>query len=274
MKVSVIGLGIIGAIWSRHYEAAGLLAAAWNRSPKPETPRWQADLVAAARAGEVLHIVVGDPPAVAGVLDMLSPALGPGKIVVQSSTIDPASSDRFRRTVEARGARYVEAPFTGSKPAAEARKTVFYLGGEDSAVAAVEPVLAHLSEFRFRIGSNAQASALKLAMNLQIAGLMEALCEGLTFARRSGISDDKFFEVIGCNVANSGLVKLKEPKVRAGDFAPQFSVKHMCKDLRLAVETAGEGALPQTTLVRDRLREAERRGWADEDFSAILKLLG
>jgi 3-hydroxyisobutyrate dehydrogenase-like beta-hydroxyacid dehydrogenase len=79
--------------------------------------------------------------------------------------------------------------------------------------------------------------------------------------------------VIGCNVANSGLVKLKEPKVRAGDFAPQFSVKHMHKDLRLALATAGAGSLPQTDLVRERLRLAEERGWADEDFSALLKLL-
>ena len=150
---------------------------------------------------------------------------------------------------------------------------MFYLGGDAAAVAVVEPVLAHLSEFRFRIGTGAQASSLKLAMNLQIAGLMEALAEGVTFARRAGISDDKFFEVLGCNVANSGLVKLKEAKVRAADFAPQFSVKHMHKDLRLALATAGAASLPPTNLVRERLRLAEERGWADEDFSALLKLL-
>lgn len=273
MKVSLFGLGIIGDIWSRNYAADGLLAATWNRSPKPAAPGWQADIVAAAHAGEVLQIVVADPPAVGGVIEALLPALGPGKIVVQSSTIDPASSESFRAKVVARGARYVEAPFTGSKPAAEARKTVFYLGGDNADLAVVEPVLAHLSEFRFRIGTGAQASALKLAMNLQIAGLMEALAEGVTFARRAGISDDTFFEVLGCNVANSGLVKLKEPKVRAGDFAPQFSVKHMHKDLRLALATAGSGSLPQTDLVRERLRLAEERGWADEDFSSLLKLL-
>ncbi len=273
MKVSVFGLGIIGAIWARNYEADGLLAAAWNRSPKPDTPRWQPDLVAAARAGDVLQIVVADPPAVAGVIEAIRPALGPGKTVVQSSTIDPASSERFRQLVEATGAGYVEAPFTGSKPAAEARKTVFFLGGAPALLAAVEPVLAHVSELRFRIGTNAQACTLKLAMNLQIAGVMEAMCEGLTFARSAGISDDTFFQVLGCNVANSGLVKLKEAKLRAADFAPQFSVKHMGKDLRLAVATAGENALPQTALVRDRLRHAEERGWGDEDFSALLKLL-
>ncbi len=273
MKVSVFGLGIIGGIWARHYEAAGQLAAAWNRSPKPDTPKWQADIVAAAEAGELLHIVVADPPAVLATIEAMAPALGPGKIVVQSSTIDPASSDRCRAAVESKGARYVEAPFTGSKPAAEERKTVFFLGGDAGALDTVEPVLATVSAIRFRIGTNAQASALKLAMNLQIAGLMEALCEGLTFARRAGITDDKFFEVLGANVANSGLVKLKEPKLRAADFAPQFSVKHMGKDVRLAVETAGAESLPQTALVRDRLRSAEARGWGDEDFSAILKLL-
>lgn len=273
MKVSVFGLGIIGAIWARNYEADGLLAAAWNRSPKPDTPRWQHDIVAAARAGDVLQIVVADPPAVAGVIEAIKPALGPGKIVVQSSTIDPASSERFRGLVESTGAGYVEAPFTGSKPAAEARKTVFFLGGAPAVVATVEPVLTHVSELRFRIGTNAQACTLKLAMNLQIAGVMEAMCEGLTFARSAGITDDTFFQVLGCNVANSGLVKLKEAKLRAADFAPQFSVKHMGKDLRLAVATAGEQSMPQTALVRDRLRHAEERGWGDEDFSALLKLL-
>lgn len=273
MKVSIFGLGIIGAIWSRHYAADGLLAAAWNRTPKPENPGWQPDIVAAARAGDVLQIVVADPPAVEGVLVAISPALGPGKIVVQSSTIHPESSERFRKMVEARGARYVEAPFTGSKPAAEQRKTVFFLGGESAVLSDVEPTLAHVSEKRFRIGTNTQASALKLSMNLQIAGVLQALCEGLTFARRAGIADDVFFEVLECNVANSGLTKLKGQKLRTADFAPQFSVKHLCKDLRLAVETAGAAALPETTLVRDRLREAEKLGWADEDISALLKLL-
>jgi len=273
MKVSVFGLGIIGTIWARNYEADGLLAATWNRTAKPDTPRWQPTALAAAQAGDVLQIVVADPPAVAAVLDAIVPALGPTKLVVQSSTIDPESSERFRTFVVARGARYVEAPFTGSKPAAEARKTVFYLGGDAATVAAAEPVLAHLSEFRFPIGTNRQASALKLAMNMQIACLMEALAEAITFTRRAGISDDVFFRVLERNVGYSGLTKLKEPKVRAGDFSPQFSVKHLNKDLRLALDATGGGQYPATAAVRAQLRIAEERGWADEDFASLLKLL-
>jgi 3-hydroxyisobutyrate dehydrogenase-like beta-hydroxyacid dehydrogenase len=273
MKTSIFGLGIIGTIWARHYHAAGCLAATWNRSPKVDAPLWQADIRAAARAGDLLQIVVADPAAVAGVLQAILPELSSRKIVVQSSTIDPVSSGRFRSLVEGCGARYVEAPFTGSKPAAEARKTIFFLGGDSEAVAAVEPVLAEISSSRFRLGNNEQATALKLAMNLNIGCVMQGLCESLSFARKAGISDDTYFEVLSQNVSYSGLAKLKEAKLRTADFAPQFSVKHLLKDLRLALNTGGESALPETALVRERLRMAEERGWADEDFSVLINLL-
>ena len=110
-------------------------------------------------------------------------------------------------------------------------------------------------------------------MNLNLAVMIEGLCEALTFARRAGISDDTFFDALTRNVGASGLSKLKEPKLRAGDFSPQFSVKHMHKDMRLAAATAGAGRLPLLDAARERLRLAEERGGGDEDFSALLKLL-
>src|SRR5262245_12816329 len=128
--IGVIGLGIIGSVWARHYQAAGVLAGAWNRSPQPDFPQWRETPSAVARAANVIQIVVADPPAVDAVLAAIHSELGPGKLVVQSSTIDPASSRRFHQLVTATGARYLEAPFVGSKPAAEARKNVYYLGGD------------------------------------------------------------------------------------------------------------------------------------------------
>lgn len=273
MKLSLFGLGLIGSAWARHHASDGRLAATWNRSPKPDAPLWQPSALAAAEAGDALQIVVADPPAVQAVLDAIAPALSPAKLVVQSSTIDGNSSERFRAFVTARGARYIEAPFTGSKPAAEARKTVFFLGGDPADLDAAEPVLAPVSEHRIRIGTHQQATALKLALNMQAAMLMEALSEALTYVRRAGISDDVFFSAFQRNVGYSGLAKLKEPKLRAGDFSAQFSVKHMHKDLRLALDSAPGAAFPGTAAVRAQLAAAEQRGWADEDFSALLKLL-
>ena len=272
--IGVIGLGIIGRVWTRHYAAAGVLAGCWNRTPRPAMPQWKDTPEAVAAAAEAVQIVVADPPAVQGVLDRILPRLGPGKVVIQSTTIDPDSSDRFRAQVEARGARYLEAPFTGSKPAAEQRKTVYYLGGAADLIAVAEPLLSLVSETRLVVSTEPRkAAALKLAMNLNLAVMLEGLCEALTFARRAGISDDLFFEALSRNVGASGLSKLKEPKLRAGDFSPQFSVKHMHKDMRLASATAGAGRLPLLEAVRERLRLAEAQEAGDEDFSALLKLL-
>lgn len=274
MKIGVIGLGIIGAVWVRHYEAAGVLGGTWNRTAQPDFPRWQDSPEAVAAKVDALQIVVADPPAVRTLLARIRPALGPGKIVIQSSTIDPKSSDEFHALVTAAGARYLEAPFTGSKPAAEQRQSVFYLGGDDALIAEVEPVLALVSQARLRIGDHRQAASLKLAMNLNLAAQMQALAEALTLSRRAGIADEVFFGALARNAGYSGLVKLKEPKLRAGDFAPQFSVKHMLKDVRLASAINGCTDFPVLDTVRESLAAAERAGWADEDFSALIKLLG
>jgi 3-hydroxyisobutyrate dehydrogenase-like beta-hydroxyacid dehydrogenase len=271
--IGVIGLGIIGGVWTRNYAAGGRLAGCWNRTPQPEMPAWKNSPEEVAAAADVVQIVVADPPAVAGILEKILPRLGPGKILVQSSTIDPASSEKFSAEVAARGARYLEAPFTGSKPAAENRQTVFFLGGDAALVAELEPLLALISAHRFHIGTGVQAASIKLALNLNILAQMEGLAEALTMARRAGLSDDLFFRVLEKNVGYSPLVKLKEQKLRAGDFSPQFSVKHMHKDMRLASATAGAGRMPLLEALRERLRLAEERGGANEDFSSLIKLL-
>lgn len=271
--IGVIGLGIIGEPWARRYQAAGKLAGTWNRTAKAGAPRAMESALAVAAAAEVTHIVVADPPAVASVLDAILPALGPGKAVVQSSTIDPESAAACEARVRATGALYVESPFTGSKPAAESGTVVFFMGGDASALDAVEPLLALVSETRFRLPTVRQACALKLAMNLNIAAQMQALSESLTLARQAGIDDDFYFQVLAKNVSNSGLARLKEGKLKARDFTPQFSVKHMHKDMRLA-EGAGGLRLPMLETVRACLACAEAQGMGDDDFSSLIRLLG
>jgi 3-hydroxyisobutyrate dehydrogenase-like beta-hydroxyacid dehydrogenase len=272
--MGVIGLGIIGGTWTKHYADAGVLAACWNRTPQPFRPCWKDTPEAVADAAEVVQIVVADPFAVQSVLDRIVPRMGPGKVVIQSSTIDPENSDRFRALVEARDARYLEAPFTGSKLAAEQRKTVFYLGGAADLITAVEPLLELVSEKRLVIAAEPRkAAALKLAMNLNLAVMLEGLCEALIFARREEISDDIFFDALAGNAGHSPFAKLKEAKLRTGNFSPEFSIKHMHKDLRLAASATKNSPLPLLEAARERLLLAEGRGWDNEDVSAVLKLL-
>jgi 3-hydroxyisobutyrate dehydrogenase-like beta-hydroxyacid dehydrogenase len=92
-------------------------------------------------------------------------------------------------------------------------------------------------------------------------------------SRTAGISDDVFFDALSQNVSYSGLVKLKEPKLRAGDFSPQFSIKHLHKDVRLASATAGCADFPVLEALRETLKTAEARGLGNDDYAAVIKLL-
>ena len=272
-RVGLIGLGLIGGAWARHYAADGVLAATWNRTPRPDAPSPVATPEAVAAASDVVQIVVADPVAVDAVIEALLPALEPRHLVIQSSTVDSKTAERSNGRVAARGAGYVEAPFTGSLPAAQARKTIFFLGGDLSAIARAEPVLERVSTLRHRIGTVGQAAALKLSFNVLVGILMEGMCESLVTARRAGISDDVYFDCLRGTPFWSGFHTLKEPKLRAGEYSPQFSVKHLQKDLRLAAEMTGEAALPIASAVRDRLAELAAAGFSEQDMSALITRL-
>jgi 3-hydroxyisobutyrate dehydrogenase-like beta-hydroxyacid dehydrogenase len=275
MNVAILGLGIIGERWARHFVEDGVPLAVWNRTPKdiPGLPRPVADPAEAVRASEAVILVVADPASVSETLDRIEPALGPGKILIQSTTISPEWTLRFAERVRKTGAEFLEAPFTGSRPAAEARKTVFYLGGDAGLIARVEPLLARISSTRMRIGPPGSASALKLAMNMNIAMVMEALSESLRFSREAGIPDAVYFDALRVNSSRSGISDMKEAKLKDGDYAPQFSLKHMGKDLRLALESADGLALPQLRALYEQYEQGLAQGLGDEDFSVLMKLL-
>jgi len=272
-KIGVLGLGIIGGIWARHYHDAGALAGAWNRTPQLDFPQWCDDPADVAAKSDYIQIVVADPAAVQGILDRILPQLGAGKTIIQSSTIDPDSSDTFRNAVLATGARYLEAPFTGSKPAAQGKKSVYYLGGDEALCAEVDALLGLGSAARIRIGDNRQACTLKLAMNLRVSVQMQGLAESLILCRRAGVTDDVYFAAVANNITASGLDKLKEPQIRNRDYDPLFSIKHMHKVMRLASSMSTAGDLEILKAIYGRLSAALEAGYGDLDFAALFKLV-
>jgi len=274
MNVSVLGLGIIGSAWAKNLIADGHVVRCWNRTPK-DFPNFCASIREAVNQAEVVFIIVYDPPAVQSVLDQIQFKLGPGQLVIQSSTISAKWTRRFAEQVQKTGAWYLEAPFTGSKLAAEERRTVYYLGGAPEVVEKARPILEPLSSAILHIGPLGSASTLKLAMNLNIAGIGQTLCESLELCRRTGIPDDIYFSALAPNVARSGVSDLKGPKLRQRDYSPQFSLKNMAKDLRLALETAAELSLTieQTGHLKGIYDQGIAAGWADDDFIGLMRLL-
>ena len=273
-NISVLGLGIIGSTWASNLMDDGHNVRCWNRTAK-DFPNFYASIEEAVDHAEVIFIVVTDPPAVQLVLDQIKHKLGKGQLVIQSSTISEKWTRIFAEQVQETGAWYLEAPFTGSKIAAEQRKTVYYLGGDVELVEKARPILEPLSTAIIHIGALGSASTLKLAMNINIAGVGQILCESLALCRKAGISDNVYFSALERNVSHSGLADLKKLKLCQHDYSPQFSIKNMAKDLRLALETAEDLTLTleQTGHLNHTYDQGMARGWSDDDFIGLMRLL-
>ncbi len=274
MKVSVLGLGIIGSAWAKNLISDGHVVRCWNRTPK-DFPNFYTSIQKAVESAEVIFITVSDPPAVQSVLEKIQPELSPGVLVIQSSTISAKWTLLFAEQVQRTGALFLEAPFTGSKLAAEQRQTVYYLGGEPAVIEKARPILESISSAIIHIGALGSASSLKLAMNLNIAGIAQTLCESLTLCRMAGIPDEIYFNALAWNAGRSGVSDLKEPKLCQRDYTPQFSLKNMEKDLRLALETAADFSvsLEQTEHLKKIYDQGMLAGWADDDFIGLMRLL-
>lgn len=275
MKISVLGLGIIGSAWAKNLLADGQEVRCWNRTAK-DFPNFCASIQEAVAGAAVIFIVVADPPAVQSILDQIQPRLCPGMLVIQSSTVSAQWSLRFAGQVHSTGARFLEAPFTGSKLAAAQRQTVYYLGGDAEVVEMARAILAPISSALLHIGPLGSASTLKLAMNMNVAGVAQSLCESLAFCRAAGIADEVYFSALARNGSRSGISDLKEPKLRQHDYSPQFALKHMDKDLRLALETAADLAisLEQTEHLKAIYDRGMAAGWSDDDFVGLIRLTG
>jgi 3-hydroxyisobutyrate dehydrogenase-like beta-hydroxyacid dehydrogenase len=272
MSVAILGLGIIGSLWARNLQADGLEVRTWNRTPKA-FPGFVSDAAQAASGADFIIIVVADPAAVQQVLQAIAPMLKSGQTVIQCSTISKSWTLEFAETVRKTGARFLEAPFTGSKVAAENRKTVFYLGGESEDIENARPILQKIAAHLLPIGPVGSASVLKLAMNMNMAMVMQALSESLHFARSQGLSDAAFFDGLQLNGSRSGLSDIKQPALRNRVFSPQFSLKHMDKDLRLALEDAGDARLPQLQTLKTIYEEGMSKGLGESDFSVLVELI-
>ena len=271
---AVLGMGIMGRALADNLRSDGVLTATWNRSPSDQAPLFQADIQAAVASARILLIVVSDGAAVMTVTEQMHPHLTADHIVVNCATVSPEENLAIQERVHSSGAAFCEALMGGSKLAAVNRKLPFYLGGDKQVVDAVLPVLEPLSSICIHVGATGTASVAKLAMNLNLAMQVEALCESYAYATSNGLTDDQYFTVLRNNTGWNYLCEYKEPKLREKDYGPQFSVRNMLKDVHLALATdkssKGLTLLKQAEVI---YAKGEAQGLGDEDMIALYKLI-
>ena len=280
MRVAFLGLGIMGRSMAANMAKAGHEVTVWNRSAGKEVEgaRSAASPAEAARGAEVVWMCVSDTKAVESVLfgpQGVEESLAEGMIIVDSSTISPSATRQFAERVRAKGVEYVDAPMTGSKAGAASGTLTFMIGGEEAVIAKLEPLFAAMGKKFFRMGETGKGQAAKLVMNLQIALIYEGFAEALTLATKLGVDVNALVPLIQASMVNSGVVEYKAPFVLKRDFSPNFPLRLMHKDLKLALEAAKElrVRLPGLETVEEIYDVADEDGHGDLDYSATLTLL-
>src|SRR5215831_4935756 len=271
-NIGVVGLGIIGRAIATHLRRQGFSVFVWNRSPRP-VPNFVGSPEELAGLCNHIQIFVSDDDALLQSVEQLSEKLTPRHVIFAHSTVAPDSMRVAADVVERRGARFVEACFTGSKGAAEKGELVYYVGGTDEALREGRPILEASSKEILRIGSVGQASAIKVATNMITAASIQASAEALALIQAQGLPLQKFVEAMRVNASYSGTLALKLPKMLERDFAPHFSVKHMLKDMQIASQIALSHYLDLgvTAAARNQLFEQMQWGHGDDDYSAVLR---
>src|ERR1700757_4575221 len=271
-NVGVLGLGIIGSRVAENLRGRGFHVFVWNRNPRP-VPNFVGAPAELAEMCDYIQIFVSDDDALIDVLRQMAPALGPRHIVIAHPTVAPHSMRAAADLVERRGARFVEAPFTGSKVGAEKGELVFYVAGDEVALREARPILEASSKEIIEIGEIGQATVGKLATNIVTGASVQALAEGLAIINYAGIPAEKFVTALQNNASYSKTLSMKLPKMIENNFEPHFALKHMLKDMKIASQLglSHHLELAVTTAARDRLLEQEQRGYAEADFSVVAK---
>jgi 3-hydroxyisobutyrate dehydrogenase-like beta-hydroxyacid dehydrogenase len=202
-------------------------------------------------------------------------ALGPGKIYVDMSTVSPAMSRKVAEQVEARGARMLDAPVSGSVVTLEQGKLSMMIGGEQSVYERALPVLRAIAPTVTYVGGNGQAVLMKIAINLNLQVQMMGFCEGLLLAEKGGIPRAVAMRALLDSVIASPSLKYRAPFILDAPDEVWFNVNMMQKDMLLALEMGRQldVPLPTVAISNEYLTAARAMGLAEHDFYIVFQAL-
>src|SRR5579863_4462857 len=285
MELGLVGTGRMGAAMGERLLDLGHTLTVWNRSAKKTEALVQrgarlADSPSAvASASEIILTVLTDTAAVTAVYDgphgLLAGKVA-GKLLIDMSTVAPATTRSLGERVRAKSAAFLECPVGGTIGPARDGKLLGLTGGSAADFARAKPVLDQLCRRVDLLGANGAGAAMKLAINLPLIVYWEALGEALSLVRDAGIPADKMIEILTESSGGTNAIKNRGPKLVAAlrDGAkPEvgFDIDGMRKDLRTMLAVAREGGieLPVTAKALDCYDAAAKDGWSTRDGSSV-----
>jgi 3-hydroxyisobutyrate dehydrogenase-like beta-hydroxyacid dehydrogenase len=282
-KVGFAGLGRMGRPMASNLVASGFDVVVHNRTlSKAEDFAGETGAAVAAtprelaEGCEVVITMLADGPALVAAYegdDGMVAGMGPGSVGVDMGTSGPGDVTRVRTMVEGAGARLVDAPVSGSTPAAEAGTLLVMVGGSAEDYAIVEPILAAVGNPE-HVGPAGSAATLKLAVNSILYGVNEALAEAVILSERSGVDPEKVLDIVSRSAAGAPMVAYRMPQYLDPDHNPiTFTMDLAAKDLRLTLDHAADLGLtmPQAERTLDTVEALIDAGYGDRDLGFVIE---
>jgi 3-hydroxyisobutyrate dehydrogenase len=285
LNLAFIGLGVMGGPMAGHLAKAGHRVTVYNRTasraqdwvatyggtakPTPREAALDADIVFACVGNDddLRQVTMGVDGAFAG--------MDPGALFVDHTTASAEVARELAADAEARGIAFLDAPVSGGQAGAEKGILTVMVGGDETAFAKAEPVIRHFGRAVTLMGPSGAGQLTKMVNQICIAGLVQALSEGIAFAEHAGLDAVKVIEVISKGAAQSWQMENRSPTMIEGRFDFGFAVDWMRKDLSIVLDEARRNGarVPVAALVDQFYATIQARGGNRWDTSSLVTLL-
>ena len=283
-KLGFIGLGVMGGQMVSRLLDKGYTVLGYNRTRTKaqwlidKGMRWANSPRTVAEESDITLVMVTNSAAVQAITegpDGVVAGLGPGKVLIDMSTISPAASRDLAARVRTTGADLVDAPVSGSVITLKQGKLSVMVGGTAETFERVKPLLYDIGPKVTHVGGNGVALAMKIAVNLSLAVQMLAFSEGVLLAEKSGIKREVAVDVLTHSAVASPMIQYRGPFVLQQPEGAWFDVNMMQKDMLLAMELGRQlnVPLPTTAVTNEFLTAARGMGWEELDFAVVFDVL-
>jgi 3-hydroxyisobutyrate dehydrogenase len=266
-----------------HLQQAGYPLHVYNRTKEKARAlldagaNWHDSAGGAAAAADVVITMLGFPA------DVEASYLGaggivarakPGTLLIDMTTSSPVLARRIATAAAVRGLSALDAPVSGGDVGAKEARLVIMTGGEEAAFARAKPLLDLMGKNIALLGPAGAGQHCKMANQITVAVGMVAWVEGLAYAQRAGLNPEQVHASISGGAAGGWAMTNLAPRAMAGNYAPGFYVKHILKDIRIALESAEELKLDLAglTCAKKLYEQVAANGWEENGTQVLYRL--
>lgn len=281
IKVGMIGLGAMGALMAKHLADAGLLNSVWNRTMSKANALADETGVVVARdpvqladACNVILTCVSADQDLLQVISQVLPCVQPGTVVVDTSTVSPATARQVAASLSAAQAGFVDAPVSGGVEGARKGTLAVMAGGESANILRIMPVLEAFATSVTHMGPVGAGQATKAVNQVMIAGVAEAVCEALALAEKLKLPTERLLSVVGAGAAGSWFLDHRGQSMLENKFDVGFKLSLLLKDLLICQTLAQDLdiSIPTVEAAITDYSELVKLGDGDHDISGLIRL--